>query len=235
MVNAKPPIFTLRELSRLNTAETMGTEYHESPLEGKKLLDDLLDPNTVASTMLRLYELVEPSIIGFVYNQGGEKEQGREILHEVVLEFCTRVIHDQKDDIANPQAYLMQMALYTWQQTRKTGYRLHEDPEEEIFPFLADQEPGAIFRLEQADSFHRFQQIIMTMEKRCREILMKTSGLGGKMVDLYHHFGFQNARVGRNFKMKCKKQLLKRVEQNPALKSFVQEYFRYSFESAKQK
>jgi len=158
-----------------------------------------------------------------IYRNGASREDAEDIYMDALLKFHTAVIED-KVVWGNINGFLLKMALNILKERQRKESSIAKRLELALTSFYEEKEAVEFDKVLEAENeaaaelFNqkKIEALSAAWEKLgdvCRELLQDTIVNGVKPRFLLDKYEFKNARVITDKKVKCKKKLLKLVEE----------------------
>jgi len=161
---------------------------------------------SVHRTMDYVYLKSRKKIIGYVMKNGGNKEDGQDVLQDAVSAFYTNIINNRYRGESDVEGYLYGIARNLWLKTLKTKGKMQVLKDAS---HLKETPPD--HKLDE-DTFRDLDNVLQKMDVVCRDLLVHAFYYNYSAVDLSNKFDFKNEQVARNKKYKCLKKLRKLME-----------------------
>ncbi|MEM9545167.1 MAG: sigma-70 family RNA polymerase sigma factor [Bacteroidota bacterium] len=148
-----------------------------------------------------IYLKSRKKIITYVLKNGGNKQDGQDVLQEAVAAFYTNVINNRFRGDSDIDGYIYGIARNTWLKVLKARGK------EKSFK---DIDPGVVYESSSSLDENAVQQldgVLEQMKYNCREILVYAYYYNYSASELSEKFNFKNEQVARNKKSKCLKRL----------------------------
>ena len=137
----------------------------------------------------------------YVLKNGGNKEDGQDVVQEAVAAFYTNIINNRFRGDSDIEGYIYGIARNVWLKALKAKGK--EKSITEIDPVVQDKSPYAA----NEDVLKQLDRILDKMKNDCRQILVYAYYYNYSAAELSEKFDFKNEQVARNKKYKCLKRL----------------------------
>ena len=161
-----------------------------------------------------LYQEHLEMVVGFVMNNQGTVDEGRDLLHEAIVRLYEQIYHRKISGISHVKGYLMTTCRNIWVNRKKREGKMVRTSvlDSELEP-STDQTPIEFLQQEETRSLVR--QILSQLGKNCEQLLIWSDGEGRPMKWIAKELGYANQQVAMNAKSKCRKRLLEWARNNP--------------------
>lgn len=169
-----------------------------------------------------LYQEHLEMVVGYVMNNQGTVEEGRDLLHEAIVRLYEQIYHRKISEIKHVKGYLMTTCRNIWVNRKKRSRKMVNTSVvgSEMEPWT-DQTP--IDFLQEEESREMIRNILSQLGKNCKQLLIWSDGEGRPMKWIADELGYANQQVAMNAKSKCRKRLLSLARTNPDFFKFLTE------------
>lgn len=170
-----------------------------------------------------LYKKVFPKVKNSIRGKGGNEEDAADAFQEVIMHFYKMVITNQFDKKYKVYGFLYTMSINRWlnilRKKKKMDYV--EDIENNIQ--YQDTTPELEIKPVQIDQNNLLQTFFQDLGERCLELLNYTIFQNISYEDIALRMEIPNTNAAKMQVFRCKQKLLQKVDENPVLKSKLQE------------
>ncbi len=168
-------------------------------------------------TLKAIYRSHFDSLIWYVMNNSGSRQDAEDVFQEVVVAFIDLVKKDKFRGESTVKTFLFSLNRFTWlNELKRRGRAMareekYEKGQEKVVldtsELIADREGKA-----------EVVRLVGELGEACKKILLLFYYENLSMKEILETMHYENEQVVRNKKYKCLKQLEQMVNSNPALK-----------------
>ncbi len=182
-----------------------------------ELVSNLRSGLRMDETIKAIYRSHFDSLIWYVMNNSGNRQDAEDVFQEVVVAFIDLVQKDKFRGESTVKTFLFSLNRYTWlNELKKRGRALMREEKYEkgqgkveldMSELIVDREGKA-----------EVVRLVGELGETCRKILLMFYYEDLSMKEILEATDYENEQVVRNKKYKCLKQLEQMVNANPILK-----------------
>lgn len=163
----------------------------------------------------QLYKIY-PQIKGFIYKNGGNEEEAKEVFQEALLIFIENVSKSGFELTSALNTYLYSICKYLWYDRKRKLKKLAVVPFQEVE--LVDEQQDMLEKHQEKEAQFDFLSLILDeLGERCKELLTLFYLEKMTMKDIAKTMSFNTDKVAKNQKYKCLergKKLVKEKQQD---------------------
>ena len=170
--------------------------------------------------LLYLYQTTQYKLTSWILKNNGNEEEAQDIFQDSVLSFYQYVLEGNFKEGASVDAFIFSVGRNKWinraKQRNKLVSGVTEDslgqtnPEEEGFSKIMDE-----------DNTDKMNALLEKLGERCKQLLTYSIFYNLKMTDIAEKMAFSNADTAKTKNYKCKKRLMKIINENDHVKTWL--------------
>jgi RNA polymerase sigma factor (sigma-70 family) len=170
--------------------------------------------------LLYLYQTTQYKLTSWILKNNGNEEEAQDIFQDSVLSFYQYVLEGNFKEGASVDAFIFSVGRNKWinraKQRNKLVSGVTEDnlgqtnPEEEGFSKIMDD-----------DNTDKMNALLEKLGERCKQLLTYSIFYNLKMTDIAEKMAFSNADTAKTKNYKCKKRLMKIINENDHVKTWL--------------
>ena len=170
--------------------------------------------------LLYLYQTTQYKLTSWILKNNGNEEEAQDIFQDSVLSFYQYVLEGNFKEGASVDAFIFSVGRNKWinraKQRNKLVSGVTEDslgqtnPEEEGFSKIMDE-----------DNTDKMNALLEKLGERCKQLLTYSIFYNLKMTDIAEKMAFSNADTAKTKNYKCKKRLMKIINEDDHVKTWL--------------
>lgn len=165
-----------------------------------------------------LYTEIYPKIESFILKNGGDTEEAADIFQDAVLIFYKQVKQGKFKE-ENPIAgFVFTVSRNLWYNRVKKKNR-NNDLTEHEYNIAEDRDVEGDLLTEEREK--KINELLSHMEEKCKNILIDSIFNKLSMEEISEKMGFSSSDVAKTKNYKCKKKLIKVLQNNPEFKNLI--------------
>lgn len=165
-----------------------------------------------------LYTEIYPKIESFILKNGGDTEEAADIFQDAVLIFYKQVKQGKFKE-ENPIAgFVFTVSRNLWYNRVKKKNR-NNDLTEYEYNIAEDRDVEEDLLTEEREK--KINELLSHMEEKCKNILIDSIFNKLSMQEISDKMGFTSSDVAKTKNYKCKKKLIKVLQNNPEFKNLI--------------
>ncbi len=188
--------------------------------DGKNLADEEILTgilsNNLNGIIYHIYRQYAETVVSYVINNGGGRQDGEDIFQETVIAFIELVKGGKYRGDANIKTFLVSIARNNWFNELKKKKSLNQRAK--LFEAGREQVNNDITEhFNRQEIREQLQSLMNKMGESCRSILSLYYYENLSFKEIVEKMHYENEQVARNKKYKCMKELTDLIRDNPIL------------------
>ncbi len=168
-------------------------------------------------TIRAIYRSHFDSLIWYVMNNSGSRQDAEDVFQEVVVAFIDLVQKDKFRGESTVKTFLFSLNRFIWlNELKRRGRALVREEQYEKGQEKVELDTGQLIADREGKA--EVVRLVGELGETCRKILLMFYYEDLSMKEILETMHYENEQVVRNKKYKCLKQLEQMVNTNPALK-----------------
>lgn len=168
-------------------------------------------------TVKAIYRSYFDSLIWYVMNNSGSRQDAEDVFQEVVVAFIDLVKKDKFRGESTVKTFLFSLNRFTWlNELKRRGRALAREEKYEKGQETAELDTSELIADREGKA--EVVRLVGELGEACQKILLLFYYENLTMKEILETMHYENEQVVRNKKYKCLKQLEQMVNANPALK-----------------
>jgi DNA-directed RNA polymerase specialized sigma24 family protein len=185
-----------------------------SDTESNKVIQLIRDGNEKVAISL-LYKKVLPQVKNYLSKNNGKKEDANDVFHDALIVLYEQVLKGTFDEKYNIFGYLYRLSLFRWLNILKKGKNLSFS---DVLPDVALEDPKHDWdSQDMLKDKNILQNLFSVIGEKCIELLNYSIYTDMLAEDIMLRMGFGSIDATRMQQVRCKKKLIKEIENNPIL------------------
>lgn len=178
-----------------------------------EILEQILNGNS-NDVLHFLYENVQPKITSWILKNNGSDEEAQDIFQDAVLAFYEYVRLGKFDQDKSVDGFIFSIGRNKWINRAKQKNKVVSGSE-----FLNDlnfesEEMEIEIEPIEENTLQNIENLLSKIGERCKELLTHSIFYNMSMQDISEALGFKNADVAKTKNYKCKKRLMKLIQED---------------------
>lgn len=168
-------------------------------------------------TLKAIYRSHFDSLIWYVMNNSGSRQDAEDVFQEVVVAFIDLVKKDKFRGESTVKTFLFSLNRFTWlNELKRRGRSLAREEKYEKGQEKVEMDASEL--IADREGKEEVVKLVGELGEACKKILLLFYYENLSMKEILETMHYENEQVVRNKKYKCLKQLEQMVNSNPALK-----------------
>jgi RNA polymerase sigma factor (sigma-70 family) len=153
----------------------------------------------------RIYAKTYRMVLSYVRKHGGSTDDAKDILHEALILFYEKIVHNQFTLTASISTYLMAICKNLWKQELEKRTRTTD---------LTDTQTDSVWEMPVTGTdspLLKLMDFVEQLGEKCKNILVSFYYFGQRLEQITTQHGYQNVRTTTVQKFKCLERLRKAV------------------------
>ncbi len=161
-----------------------------------------------------LWEANKDSIAGYIFKQGGNKEDIKEVRQNAALAFLEGVSAGKinRDTVQNLHGYFRGTCRFIWLNSQRNGFHITDI--DDVDPIYLPDDLDALSHMIMDETKRCLYRCLDMLEANCQKIWKSALEERKKTPELVAELGYKNDQSYRQAKSSCKKKLFALVRQN---------------------
>ncbi len=160
-----------------------------------------------------LYASVYPSIKVYIQSNNGREDDAADIFQRALLQICARYLKTKQVSMDNLEGYVYVTCRNLWLRELKKNKTVSIDKHEAYLQQEDTSDDEAMAAVE-TDRMQLFKDCLDKMKGNCKEVLNLFFARYSHR-EIAEEMSFSNSDVARQKVFKCKKKLVKIIQENP--------------------
>lgn len=171
--------------------------------------------------LLYLYKTAQPKLSNWIKKNNGNDEEAQDIFQDAVLAFYEFVLDDRFETGRSVDGFIYSIGRNMWinRAKKKSKLSFNFDNLENVSDDL--EEENVIFESDTTKQADQMDALLNLIGERCKQLLTYSIFYNMSMIDIAEAMGFSNADTAKTKNYKCKKRLMKIINENESVKSFL--------------
>jgi RNA polymerase sigma factor (sigma-70 family) len=186
-----------------------------------EIVDEIKKGNS-DKVLLFLYQTTQFKLGSWIMKNNGNEDEVQDIFQDAVLSFYQYVLSEKFEVGKSVDAFIFSTGRNMWINRAKQKNKMVRGVEEETFSDHQNDEQGNEFsHLFSEDKSAKMEALLTQLGERCKELLTYSIFYNMKMVDIAEKMTFSNADTAKTKNYKCKKRLMKIINEDELVKGWL--------------
>ena len=170
--------------------------------------------------LLFLYQTTQYKLSSWILKNNGNEDEAQDIFQDSVLSFYQYVLDGNFKEGASVDAFIFSVGRNKWINRAKQRNKLVSGVAEESLGHSNPEEEG-FSKIMEEDNTDKMNALLEKLGARCKELLTLSIFYNLKMADIAEKMAFSNADTAKTKNYKCKKRLMKIINENDHIKTWL--------------
>ena len=174
--------------------------------------------------LLYLYQTTQYKLSSWIMKNSGNEEEAQDIFQDAVLSFYQYVLDQKFEEGKSVDAFIFSIGRNKWINRAKQKSKMVSGVEEREFSTAVEssepmtEEFSALFS---EDKSAKMEALLTQLGERCKELLQCSIFYNMNMTDIAEKMEFSNANTAKTKNYKCKKRLMKIINEDEQVKGWL--------------
>ncbi len=170
--------------------------------------------------LLFLYQTTQYKLSSWILKNNGNEDEAQDIFQDSVLSFYQYVLDGNFKEGASVDAFIFSVGRNKWINRAKQRNKLVSGVAEESLGHSNPEEEG-FSKIMEEDNTDKMNALLEKLGARCKELLTLSIFYNLKMADIAEKMAFSNADTAKTKNYKCKKRLMKIINEDDHVKTWL--------------
>jgi len=168
-----------------------------------------------------LYQTVQFKIKNWILKNNGSEEEAQDIFQDAVLSFYNYVLAGKFNEGKSVEGFVFTIGRNLWVNRAKQKQKIVTVTEEQEYKLDIADENDFLKQSIDEEKAKKIEALLNQLGERCKELLTYSIFYGLSMVEISEKMGFSNANAAKTKNYKCKQRLIKIIDNNDNVKSWL--------------
>jgi RNA polymerase sigma factor (sigma-70 family) len=186
-----------------------------------EIVDEIKRGNS-DKVLLFLYQTTQYKLGSWIMKNNGNEDEAQDIFQDAVLSFYQYVLGEKFEAGKSVDAFIFSIGRNMWINRAKQKNKMVRGVKEEVFSDHQNEDQNNEFsHLFSEDKSAKMEALLTKLGERCKELLTYSIFYNMKMVDIAKKMAFSNADTVKTKNYKCKKRLMKIINEDEQVKGWL--------------